>query len=348
MASTRYTRFLRKELRKKSELDVVVISLRAENACLKKTLVQQNRLAERFFSFQTVWLRRCQLLTTKEEVALESEQMSKKEGKQKDVGLEENEERLEYDEQRDSYVRATLARMLWLEKQLNEANQARLQQNNEDHSNALIREDEKFSHMQQHHERLLREAEDEQKVLRENFKTIERKLIMTENVCQETEREVDKLKQQLQTENMSRTSSQVEDQCFEEEEQWMSAESGDLQYRMEEEKTRVSGFGLQKLLLNGQEKIAELERQIQIYSQDLEDEKQNCSYLKSVLKKQRKTNGRVDKPSERDQRETRDGPTWTPTGNLLNESFLECPSCRAEYPVSHHRKLMSHLEICLK
>lgn len=63
--------------------------------------------------------------------------------------------------------------------------------------------------------------------------------------CQETEREVDKLKQQLQTENMSRTSSQVEDQCFEEEEQWMSAESGDLQYRMEEEKTRVSGFGLQ-------------------------------------------------------------------------------------------------------
>lgn len=36
--------------------------------------------------------------------------------------------------------------------------------------------------MQQHHERLLREAEDEQKVLRENFKTIERKLIMTENV----------------------------------------------------------------------------------------------------------------------------------------------------------------------
>ncbi|XP_037322293.2 centrosomal protein of 55 kDa-like isoform X1 [Pungitius pungitius] len=348
MASTRSKRFLRKELKKKSELDVVVISLRAENACLKKTLVQQIRLAERFFSFQTVKLRSSQQLSTKDEMALQSEEMSKKEGKQIDVGLEKNKEWLEYDEQREAYVRATLARMLWLEKQLNAANQALLQQNNEDHSNALIREVEKFHQMQKHHERLLRKAEDELMVLRENFKTIERKLIMTENQCQEREREVDELKQQLQTENMSRTSSWSDDQCCEDEEEWLSAESEDLQCRPDEEKRRLSGFALQfsvfqKLLVTGQEKIAELERQIQIYSQDLEDEKQNCSYLKKkivrVLQNQQDhTSGLC----------SRDSATWTPPRNLLNESFLECPSCRAEYPVSHHRELMSHLEICLK
>lgn len=46
--------------------------------------------------------------------------------------LEKNKQWLEYDQQREAYVRAVLARMLWLEKQLNEANQARSEQHNED------------------------------------------------------------------------------------------------------------------------------------------------------------------------------------------------------------------------
>lgn len=53
---------------------------------------------------------------------------------QRPEALEKNKQWLEYDQQREAYVRAILARMLWLEKQLNEANQARSQQHNEDHS----------------------------------------------------------------------------------------------------------------------------------------------------------------------------------------------------------------------
>lgn len=49
--------------------------------------------------------------------------------------LDKNKQWLEYDQQREAYVRAILARMLWLEKQLNEANQAVSKQHNEDHSN---------------------------------------------------------------------------------------------------------------------------------------------------------------------------------------------------------------------
>ncbi|KAG8000132.1 hypothetical protein GBF38_002304 [Nibea albiflora] len=39
--------------------------------------------------------------------------------------------------------------------------------------------------------------------------------------------------------------------------------------------------------------------------------------------------------------------TSSPHTSLLNGSFLECPSCQAEYPASHYRELMNHVEICL-
>lgn len=33
--------------------------------------------------------------------------------------------------------------------------------------------------------------------------------------------------------------------------------------------------------------------------------------------------------------------------NLLDESFLECPKCRATYPTSRHRELLAHIDFCL-
>lgn len=48
--------------------------------------------------------------------------------------LEKNKQWLAYDQQREAYVREIMARMLWLEKQLNEANQSRSQWHNEEHS----------------------------------------------------------------------------------------------------------------------------------------------------------------------------------------------------------------------
>lgn len=33
--------------------------------------------------------------------------------------------------------------------------------------------------------------------------------------------------------------------------------------------------------------------------------------------------------------------------NLLNESFLECPECRTQYPTSQHRELLAHIDYCL-
>ncbi|XP_034754840.1 centrosomal protein of 55 kDa isoform X5 [Etheostoma cragini] len=397
MASLKYKGSPRKK--SNSELDVIVSSLREENAYLKKTLVElsrqhseHNRLIERFLSLETVRLESCQQLTAKDEkVALLSEQLSQKEGKLMDVdstsdewtstnttielqnhlnyALEKNKQWLEYDKQREAYVRATLARMLWLENELNKANQARLQQHNEDHSDVR----ERISQVQEHYESLLQKAKDELEVLREQLDMAHQNLKVTQNWCKEKECEVEELKQQLQTENISIKSAPEDPNRSEDEEQWLTAETEDLQCRLDEEKRRSANFEMQltffqKCLKNchreDQEKIADLERQINIYSQDLEDEMENCSYLKKqmvrVLKKLQKSKDPGTKSSKRNPQDgnsceaahtpslcSRDSLTRSPPSNLLNESFLECPSCRTEFPASHYRELLIHLDDCI-
>ncbi|XP_074502018.1 centrosomal protein of 55 kDa-like isoform X2 [Sebastes fasciatus] len=427
MASPKHKGFIRKK--PNSELDVVVSSLRKDNAYLKKSLAelsrqhsQHNMLVQRFLSLETVRLESCQQLKAKDEEALPSEQLSKKEGNLMDVvsmrrkrsissysreieeiknqvvsistrcqylenkvarkkdsasdegastntALEKNEQWLEYDQQREAYVRATLARMLWLEKRVNKANQACSQQHNEDHSD----ERERISQMQEHYEKLLQKARDELEALREQVDTTHQNLITIQNRCKERESEVEELMQQLRTENMSRENTLEDQHCSEDEEQWLTAETENLQSILDEERHRSANFELQsilfkKCLLNrhhaDQKKIADLERQIMISAQDLEDEKQNCSYLKEqmvkVLKRLQKPKDHGTKQSKRHQQDhttceaahpaspsPRDGLTCSPPSSLLDESFLECPECQAEYPARDYRELISHLEICL-
>ncbi|XP_026211905.1 centrosomal protein of 55 kDa-like isoform X1 [Anabas testudineus] len=283
--------------------------------------------------------------------------------------LEKNKQWLEYDQQREAYVRGILARMLWLEKQLNEANQARSQQHKEDHSDDLLprvsvnKEKTQIVEMQEHYETLLQKAKDELEVLRKEVDMTHQNLRTTQNWCIEREIEVEELKQQL---NKRTTEG---DCCSKNEDLQLK----DLQCRLDEEKRRAATFELQanliqKFMVNrhhaDQEKIAELERQIKISSQDLEDERQDCSYLTKqmirILKTLQKNRDHVTKESERDQQDhnsceatgppaqlSRQSPTSSAHSSLLNESLLECPSCQAEYPASHYRELMNHLEICL-
>ncbi|XP_076599259.1 centrosomal protein of 55 kDa-like [Chaetodon auriga] len=395
MASSKHKGFVSKKLN--SELGMVVRSVRKENANLKKTLLElsrqhseHNKLVERFLALETIVRESCQPQTAKnEKIALPSEQLSKKEGKLindstsdgqaytnnevelKDRltdALEKNKQWLEYDQQREAYVRAILARMLWLERQLNEASQARSQQHNEDHSD----EKERMRQMQEHYEKLLEKATVELEVLRKQVDVTQRNVVTTQNWLKESQNEVEELKQQLQTEKLSRKSAAEDHHCSEDEKQRLGDETENLKRRLDEEKRRSANIELQvslsqKFMLNrhhaDQAKIADLERQIKISSQDLEDERQDCSYLKKqmvrVLKMLQKKDDHVTKQSKRDQQDrnpceeahppslpSRDTLTSSSHSSLLNESFLECPTCRAEYPASHYRDLMDHLEIC--
>ncbi|KAM4591940.1 centrosomal protein of 55 kDa-like [Odontesthes bonariensis] len=416
-----------------SELSGTLINLRKENTYLKKTLAElsrhhaeHNKLVERFLSLETIWLESCHQPTARDERAtLSSEVLCPKEGNtsngvsvsdteqpsasdgaaasdlqsQLRDALEKNKQWLEYDQQREAYVRAVVARILELEKQLREANQARSQQHNDDHS-----DDEQRSQMQEHYENLLQKAKEEQEVLREQFEVTQWSLIIAQNWCREREAEVEQLRQQLQSDSLSRESAQEEhreseeeehleseeeehreseeeehrESEEEEEEQPLEEESKELEVRLNEEKRRSANFELQanlfqRYMLNrhhvDQEKIADLTRQIKISSHDLEDEKQNCSYLKKqmvkILKMLPKAKGHVTKkskvgtnrPKERiknqqDQCSSEEAQAPSPPGasaahsSGLNESFLECPSCQAEYPATHYRELLHHLEDC--
>ncbi|XP_035981796.1 centrosomal protein of 55 kDa-like [Fundulus heteroclitus] len=396
MAAYKCNRSLRKKL--SSDLVKIISSLRKENVYLKKTLAEvsrhhaeHNKLVERLLALETLRLESCQQLPTKDEKtssssedlctkemnSVDGDSPSEKEVSSNDEAvlhlqnklndaLEKNQQWLEYDQQREAYVRAILDKMLWLEKQLNEANQAHSQQHNEEHS-----DEEAQKNNRERFESFLKEVD----LLHKQVEVVHRKLISAEERFREREKELEALTHQLKSDTASKGSPQEE--CSnpeEEEEQQLKEETEELQAQLKEEKRRSTSFELQaslyqRYMLNhhhaDQEKIADLERQLRISSQDLEDAKRDSSYLKKqllrILKRLPKTKGKNPKQSKRDQRdvgvcEEASPDPWIPRGSLaslshssaLDESFLECPTCQAEYPASQYRELLTHLEMCLE
>lgn len=66
--------------------------------------------------------------------------------------------------------------------------------------------------------------------------------------CKERENEVEELKQQLQTEEMSRNSAAEVYHCSEDEEQQLREETKDLQHSLDKEMCRSASFELQVCL----------------------------------------------------------------------------------------------------
>uniref|UniRef100_A0A8C4DL14 TSG101 and ALIX binding domain-containing protein n=1 Tax=Dicentrarchus labrax TaxID=13489 RepID=A0A8C4DL14_DICLA len=211
--------------------------------------------------------------------------------------LEKNKQWLEYDQQREAYVRAILARMLWLEKQLNEANQARSQQHNEDHSHGEPEGQWEINNMVllKGGDRMVGSYVTDQFMCR----------------CEDSERDVKELKLQLKAERRSRKSS-PEESCSEDDEKIHRYETEELLHKLDEEKRRSAN--------------AELQKNAEFFYQ------------------QSHSSFEMARPPSLP---SRDILISSPHSSLLNESFLECPSCQAEYPVSHYRELLNHLEICV-
>lgn len=288
--------------------------------------------------------------------------------------LEKNMQWLAYNQQREAYVRGVLARMSWLEQHLNQANQALSQQHNDDHSD----EREKILQMQEHYEKLLLKAKNERESLREQVSTAHHDLSEMQWRFDKEEREVDDLKLQLQTMKLSSSKrAQEEKHHSGAKENMLRAKVEDLKNSLDKERRRSSELAkqaslLQKSLMNhhkDQNKIAVLEKQVQITSRDLEDERHDCLYLQKhlykVIKELCKSRDQVASLSERLQQQqdpsvhevsldstpppskpSRDSGTSSHCKSLLDESFLECPCCRAPYPSSKYRELLAHLEEC--
>ncbi|XP_034563585.1 centrosomal protein of 55 kDa isoform X2 [Notolabrus celidotus] len=198
----------------------------------------------------------------------------------------------------------------------------------------------------------------------------------------EKNKDLDEAKRLLQAERLSNRHEACEERKVSSDRaDRMIAELEGMDIRLEEERKRSAELlmqvnMLQKSLLSqndDQRRIAALEQQIQLSAKDFENEKidrQSMQHqLHKVLKELRKardqiaklesakqTNARFSEPSsyhnlefDRLTIDVSPGPT-SPSSritNLLDESFLECPKCRAHYPTSRHRELLAHIDFCL-
>ncbi|XP_032408803.1 centrosomal protein of 55 kDa-like [Xiphophorus hellerii] len=388
-----------------SELVRIISSLKKENILLKKTLAEvshhhaeHNKLVMKLLALETLWLESRQQLPPKgEKTTLSSEDspsftndeaISHLQHKLNDASvvkttlltlvihvtkydwaLEKNKQWLEYDQQREAYVRAILDKMLWLEKHLNETNQAHSKQHNEEHSDAEPQREIKELFVNQ-----LRQADVWLDMLKKQVEVTHQELIIAEKRFRAREGELEALIHQLKSETISKGSPQEGCHNSEEEEQQLREETQELHARLKEEKRRSTNFELQaslyqRYMLNyhhaDQEKITDLERQLKISSQDLEDAKRDSSYLKKqmlrILKKLHRAEGLSPDQSKRDQQDLgsceeamppssspRDSLASSSHTSVLNDSILECPTCQNEYPASEYRELLKHLEICLE
>uniref|UniRef100_A0A3P8TIK6 Centrosomal protein 55 like n=1 Tax=Amphiprion percula TaxID=161767 RepID=A0A3P8TIK6_AMPPE len=286
--------------------------------------------------------------------------------------LEKNQQWLVYDQQREAYVQSVLARTMELEQQLAQAKQEQPKQESSSEGNNVA--------MQSQREQVTR-VQEEMSALQRKYEGKCGELSSFLMKYDVKSKELEEAKMQLQAERLSnRHAVNEERHVSSERADRMRAELDNMEIRLEEERKRSAELllqvnMLQKSLLSQNEeqrRIAALEQQIQLSAKDFENEKidrQSMQHqLHKVLKELRKArdqiaklesakqpNARFSEPSSYNRLEferlTIDDPLG-PTSpskvtNLLDESFLECPKCRAPYPTSRHRELLAHIDYCL-
>lgn len=215
---------------------------------------------------------------------------------------------------------------------------------------------------------------------REQVTRVQEEMLALQRKYEDKCKELEEAKMDLQAERLSNRHAVCEERKVSSERaDRMRVELENMDIRLEEEKKRSAELllqvnMLQKSLLSQKEeqrRIAALEQQIQLSAKDFENEKidrQSMQHqLHKVLKELRKArdqiaklesakqpNARFSEPSsynslefERLTIENPLGPTSpSKVTNLLDESFLECPKCRAPYPTSRHRELLTHIDYC--
>ncbi|XP_049592547.1 centrosomal protein of 55 kDa-like isoform X2 [Syngnathus scovelli] len=265
--------------------------------------------------------------------------------------LDTNQQWLAYNQQREAYVRTVLDRMLWLESQLDQAVRAQFTQHNKEHS-----EDERISEMKQHFESLLAIGRDHLAILKRQLDVTLQDLADAKNRYEKKELEASELKQQLERSSEEKELVMDEVRAL----QWKLDEEKDRTAKLEE-RSSVIQMSLVKCHNASQDKIANLKRQVHTSSLDLEDEMENCSYLKTQLIKLQNMLRRRDdqlayyekrKQQEEDYKEDDGEPIYEemrPCGSSSpnDSSSLVCPVCGIQCPFSQYRQMMDHLEVCL-
>ncbi|XP_063818146.1 centrosomal protein of 55 kDa isoform X2 [Pseudophryne corroboree] len=286
--------------------------------------------------------------------------------------LEKNQQWLVYDQQREAYVQGLMARIFDLEKQVTNAKQTE-EKAKDSNSDVISATEEK----QKYYDRLLLTAKKDLEGERQITGQLNSELSAMRMKYEDKKREVGDLSTALKSLRETERQRRDDDRkLYKEKMQKLKNELDVYREKLEEEKVKNAELLnqvelIQKSILRqneDQKRVAALEEQIQRCTSDLENEKIDRHsvqhQLYKVLKELRKTREQITKlePVKRDicyvdassnfvsefsdklkVREEHQSPRHN---SLLDESFLECPRCRAVYPASQHRELLAHIDFC--
>ncbi|KFO93745.1 Centrosomal protein of 55 kDa [Buceros rhinoceros silvestris] len=287
--------------------------------------------------------------------------------KQLKDALEKNQQWLVYDQQREAYVRGLLGRISELEQKSEMVSQQECKEfNSEGH---LQEEKQKY-------DQLLQTAKGDLETERCTITQLRSELNECKKKYEETQREKTSLNALQLQQAAEMKILENENKIKGEKVQRLKQENETIKGQLREEKKKSEDLLyqvqlLRKSLFKQQEectRIALLEKQIQMCTADFENEKldrQNLQHqLNKALKELRKAKEqmtRLDllKLQESGRMEPQDlqvafeekltmyGRSPSPKhSNLLDESFLECPRCKVQYPTSQHRELLAHVDFC--
>ncbi|NXW14867.1 CEP55 protein, partial [Circaetus pectoralis] len=290
--------------------------------------------------------------------------------KQLKDALEKNQQWLLYDQQREAYVRGLLGRIFELEQKSETVSQ---QESKEFNSEGHLQEEK-----QKYYDQLLLTATSDLETERRTITQLRSELNEFKKKYEETRREITTLNALLQSQQVAEMKTlENENKIKGEKVQRLKQENETIKGQLREEKKKSEDLLcqvqlLRKSLLKQQEehtRIALLEQQIQICTTDFENEKldrQNLQHqLNKVLKELRKAreqitrleplklqeSGRMEPQEDlqavfEEKLTMYDGSPSLKHSNLLDESFLECPRCKVQYPTSQHRELLAHIDFC--
>ncbi|XP_020819748.1 centrosomal protein of 55 kDa isoform X3 [Phascolarctos cinereus] len=260
--------------------------------------------------------------------------------------LKKNQQWLIYDKQREDYVMGLRIKISELERQLEAAAHSQQQQSKKSDSAGYLQEEK-----QKHHNHLL--MMNVQKDLEAERQTVTQLSFELNEFRRKYE---EAKKDNLDLNNLLSTLreadvQQMEDNKYKTEKiQKLKKENEIAREKLEEEKKRSE----------------DLLSQIQACTIDFENEKfdrQNMQHqLHRVLKELRRAREQIKRlepmkqvqeyvhiersdrfPGDHEEKLKTDSPKRS---SLLDESFLECPKCKAQYPTSQHRELLAHIDFC--
>ncbi|XP_074151996.1 centrosomal protein of 55 kDa [Sminthopsis crassicaudata] len=283
--------------------------------------------------------------------------------------LEKNQQWLIYDQQREAYVRGLMAKIFELEQQSEAAAHSLQQQSKKNDSEGFLQEEK-----QKYYNHLLMNVRKDLEAERQTVTQLSFELNEFRRKYEETKKEILDLNNLLSSLREADVQHMEDNKYKTEKIQKLKKENEIVREKLEEEKKRSEDLlsqvqFLYSSLLKQQEehtRVALLEQQIQACTIDFENEKldrQNMQHqLHKVLKELRRAREQITRleplkqlqeyvhiepsdlfPGEHEEKLKTDSPKRS---NLLDESFLECPKCKAQYPTSQHRELLAHIDFC--